>query len=164
MEEMKIDALYALRAPRPFSKPLDDSEKERAQAARPATAADITSHPRRTDIEGILRIGMRGLDLYPDGTFRPDEPMDRGSCAVVIEDILIRVSGDRSLATRFIGGTAPFIDLQADLPYYNAVMLATSRGIMEAKDKALRTFAPLSPLTGVEALLVIRKIRDELHY
>ena len=107
---------------------------------------------------------MRGLDLYPDGTFRPDEPMDRGSCAVVIEDILIRVSGDRSLATRFIGGTTPFIDLQTDLPYYNAVILATSRGIMEAKDKALRTFAPLSPLTGVEALLVIRKIRDELHY
>lgn len=163
-EEMKIDSLYTLRAPSPFSKPLDAAEKERTQAPRPATAADIAGHPRRTDIEGILRIGMRGLDLYPDGTFRPDEPMDRGSCAVVIEDILIRVSGDRSLATRFIGGTTPFIDLQTDLPYYNAVILATSRGIMEAKDKALRTFAPLSPLTGVEALLVIRKIRDELHY
>ena len=65
---------------------------------------------------------------------------------MMIEDILIRVSGDRSLATRFIGGASPFIDLQADLPYYNAVMLATSRGIMEAKDKALRTFAPLSPV------------------
>jgi tetratricopeptide (TPR) repeat protein len=164
MEEMKIDALYALRAPRPFSKPLDDSEKERTQAAWPATASDISSHPRRTDIEGIFRIGMRGLDLYPDGTFRPDEPMDRGSYAVVIEDILIRVSGDPSLATRYSGSRAPFIDLQANLPYYNAVMLATSLGIMEAKDKTLRTFAPLSPVTGVEALLVIRKIRDELHY
>ena len=164
MEEMKIDALYALRTPRNFSTSPKDLEKARTNAARPATATDIARHPRKTDIEGIIRIGTRGLDLYPDGTFRPDEPMDRASYAMVIEDILIRVSGDNSLATWFIGSPSSFIDLQADLPYYNAVMLATSRGIMEAKDMALGTFAPLSPVTGADALLVIRKIRDELRY
>lgn len=164
MEEMKIDDLYALRTPRTFPPPLKDLEKTRTIAARPATAADIDRHPRKTDIEGILRIGTRGLDLYPDGTFRPDEPLDRASYAMIIEDILIKVSGDQSLATRFIGSPSPFIDLQADLPYYNAVMVATSRGIMEAKDLASGRFAPLSPVTGVDALFVIRKIRDELRY
>ena len=164
MEEMKIDALYALRTPRTFSTPPKDLEKARTQAARPAMATDIARHPRKTDIEAILRIGMRGLDLYPDGTFRPDEPLDRASYAMIIEDILIRVSGDQSLATRFIGSPSPFIDLQADLPYYNAVMVATSRGIMEAKDLAPGRFVPLGPVTGVDALLVIRKIRDELRY
>ncbi len=164
MEEMKIDALYALRAPRTFPTPLKDLEKSRTIAATPSTAADIDRHPRKTDIEGILRIGMRGLDLYPDGTFRPDEPLDRASYAMMIEDILIKVSGDKSLATRFIGSPSPFIDLQANLPYFNAVMVVTSRGIMEAKDLAPGRFAPLSPVTGAEALLVIRKIRDELRY
>lgn len=164
MEEMKIDALYALRTPRNFSTPPKDLEKAQTKASRPATATDIARHPRKTDIEGIIRIGTRGLDLYPDGTFRPEEPLDRASYAMMIEDILIRFSGDNSLSTRFIGSPSPFIDLQADLPYYNAVMLATSRGIMEAKDMALGKFAPLSPVTGADALLVIRKIRDELRY
>ena len=164
MEEMKINVLYALRTPRAFSAPLDDSVKTGNKMKRSATATDISRHPRKTDIEGIIRIGTRGLDLYPDGTFRPDEQLDRASYAMIFEDILIRISGDHSLATRFIGSPSAFIDLQTDLPYYNAVMLATSRGIMDAKDKASGTFAPLSPVTGVEALLMIRKIRDELRY
>ncbi|MDP1989484.1 MAG: S-layer homology domain-containing protein, partial [Syntrophales bacterium] len=129
MEEMKIDALYALRTPKNFSIRPKDLDKERIKAARPAGATDIARHPRKTDIEVILRIGMRGLDLYPDGTFRPDEPLDRASYAMIIEDLLIRVSGDQSLATRFVGSPSPFVDLQADLPYYNAVMVASSRGI-----------------------------------
>jgi hypothetical protein len=83
---------------------------------------------------------------------------------MIIEDILIKVSGDQSLTTRFIGSSSPFVDLQADLPYYNAVMVATSRGIMEARDLASGRFAPLSQVTGVDALFVIRKIRDELRY
>ena len=164
MEEMKIEALYALRTPRISDTQLKDLEKTRTKAAMPATATDIARHPRKTDIEGVIRIGMRGLDLYLDGTFRPDEQLERASYAMMIEDILIKVSGDHSLATRFIGSPSPFIDLQADHPYFNAVMLATSRGIMEAKDTASATFAPLGPVTGVEALLVIRKIRDELRY
>ena len=100
------------------------------------------------DIEGIIRIGMRGLDVYPDGTFRPDEQVDRASYAMMIEDILIKVAGDNALATRFIGSPSPFPDLRADLPYFNAVMVVTSRGIMEVKDIATGEFAPLGPVGG----------------
>ena len=53
---------------------------------------------------------------------------------MVIEDILIKVTGDNALATRFIGNASPFPDLRSDLPYFNAVMVVTSRGIMEVKD------------------------------
>ena len=164
MEEMKIEALYALRTPRIFDKRLKDLGKRRTEAARPATATDIARHPRKTDIEEVIRIGIRGLDLYPDGTFRPDEQLDRASYAMIIEDILIKVLGDPSLATRFIGIPSPFIDLQADDPYFNAVMLATSRGIMEAKDTASGAFAPLGSVEGADALLMIRKMRGELRY
>ncbi|MBA4421751.1 MAG: hypothetical protein C0390_01470 [Syntrophus sp. (in: bacteria)] len=164
VEEMKIEALYALQTPRIFDKRLRDLEKMRTKTARPATATDIARHPRRTDIEGVIRIGIRGLDLYPDGTFRPDEPLDRASYAMMIEDILIKVSDDHSLAKRYIGSPSPFIDLQIDHPYFNAVMLATSRRIMEAKDTASGAFAPLGPVEGADALLMIRRMRDELRY
>lgn len=164
MEEMNIEALYALRTPRNTDTPLKDVDKTQTKTARPAIATDIARHPRRTAIEGIIRIGLRGLDLYPDGTFRPDEPLDRASYAMMIEDILVKVSGDRSLATRFVGTPSPFTDLQADHPCFNAVMLATSKGIMDTRDMTSNTFSPLGSVNGTDALLVIRKIRDELRY
>jgi hypothetical protein len=83
---------------------------------------------------------------------------------MMLEDILIKVSGDNALATKFIGSTSPFPDLRPDLPYFNAVMVVTSRGIMEAKDMTSGEFAPLNPVSGVDALLIIRKIKQELNF
>ncbi len=83
---------------------------------------------------------------------------------MMIEDILIKVAGDPALATRFIGAPSPFPDLRGDHPYFNSAMVVTSRGIMEVKDPATGSFAPLGPLSGVDALLVIRNIRKEFHW
>lgn len=162
LEEMKIEALYASRIPGTLDTAPENLGKKRKNDAKQAT--DITRHPRKLDIEKIIQIGVQGLDLYPDGTFRPDEQLDRASCAMAIEDILVKVSGNRSLAKRFIGAPSPFIDLQADHPYFNAVMLATSRGFMEPQDRASGMFAPLGPVKGADVLIVIRKLRDELRY
>jgi tetratricopeptide (TPR) repeat protein len=164
MEEMRIEALYTVRQSRSLIRQPNDFEKAQTKTAKPTTASDITHHPRKMDIERIIRIGMRGLDLYPDGTFRPDEMMNRASYAMMIEDILSKVSSDHALTKRFIGSPSPFTDLQEDLPYFNAVILVTSRGIMEARDTAAGRFAPLAPVTGVEALQAIRKVREELRY
>jgi len=164
LEELKIGALYARRTPNPFDTASKDPEKAGlAPAGRPG-AADIANHPLRADIEGMIRIGMRGLDVYPDGNFRPDEPVNRAAYAMMIEDILIRISGDNALATRFIGTPSPFPDLRSDLPYFNAVMVVTSRGIMEARDMMSGSFLPLEPVAGADALLVIRKMKEELRY
>jgi len=84
------------------------------------------------------------------------------SYAMMIESILIMLTGDGALATRFIGSRSPFYDLRADHPAFNAVMLATSRGIMEAGDAATGAFAPYQPVGGADALLAIRRIREEL--
>jgi hypothetical protein len=161
MEELNIDALSARRKLRTFSTAVNDRGAERAES-RSASATDITGHPLRTEIEGIIRIGIRGLDLYPDGTFRPDERIDRAGYAVIIEDILIKITGDSALATRFVGSRSPFPDVRTDHPYFNAVMVVTSRGIMEVGDAATGAFAPRQPVGGAEALLAIRKIREEL--
>jgi tetratricopeptide (TPR) repeat protein len=165
MEEMKIDVLYQKRTPKTFDTAFKDPEKAKAAAAKhPATASDIADHPLKADIEAILKIGVRGLENYPDGSFHPNDLVDRAAYAMMLEDILIRVTGDNALATKFIGSASPFPDLRSDLPYFNAVMVVTSRGIMEAKDFATGEFAPLSPVSGVDALLIIRKIKEELKF
>jgi tetratricopeptide (TPR) repeat protein len=164
MEELKLDVLYARRSPKTFDTGFKDPEQAQKPVTGRAAPSDIVDHPLRADIEALLRIGARGLEVYPDGRFRPDETVDRASYAMMVEDILIRVSGDQALATRFIGSTSPFPDLRADLPYFNAAMVVTSRGIMEAKNMMTGEFAPLQPVGGADALLVIRKIREELRY
>jgi tetratricopeptide (TPR) repeat protein len=164
MEELKIDVLYLRRTPKSFDTAFKDPEKAKGTIAGRTGAADIGNHPLRADIEGVIRIGMRGLEVYPDGRFRPDERVDRATYAMMIEDILIKISGDNALATRFIGSSSPFPDLRADLPYFNAVMVVTSRGLMEARDMVTGAFSPLEPVGGADALLAIRKMREELRY
>jgi tetratricopeptide (TPR) repeat protein len=165
MEELKIDVLYKKRTPKTFDTAFKDPQKAGADAAAlPPTATDIAAHPLKVDMEGIIRIGVRGLEIYPDGAFRPNEFVDRATYAMMVEDVLIKVTGDNKLATKFIGSASPFPDLRADLPYFNAVMVVRSRGIMEAKDLTTGEFAPLSPVPGVDALLIIRKMKEELKF
>jgi hypothetical protein len=163
MEELKIDVLYKKRTPKTFDTSFKNPEKTAAKTAK-ITANDIADHPLKVDIEGILEIGVRGLENYPDGNFHPGELVTRAAFAMMLEDILIKVTGDNSLATKFIGSISSFPDLKADLPYFNAIMVVTSRGIMEAKDMTSGEFAPLSPVAGVDALLIIRKIKEELKF
>ncbi len=163
MEELKIDVLYQKRTPKVYDTAFKDPEKAKTDA-KPLTATDIADHPLKADIEGILKIGVRGLENYPDGSFHPNDIVNRAAYAMMLEDILIKVTGDNALATKFIGGTSPFPDLRSDLPYFNSVMVVTSRGIMEARDIASGEFAPLNPVPGVDGLLIIRKFKEELKF
>jgi tetratricopeptide (TPR) repeat protein len=165
MEELKIDVLYKKKTPKTYDTSFKDPEKA-AQTAKPVklTAKDIADHPLKADIEGILEIGVRGLENDPNGNFVPGETISRAEYAMMIEDILMKISGDNSLATKFIGSKSPFPDLRDSLPYFNAVMVVTSRGIMEAQDISTGEFAPLKPVPGVDALLIIRKIKEQLKF
>ncbi len=163
MEELRIDALYKKKTPKTFDTSFKDPEKA-AQGSKPVviTAKDIADHPLKADIEGILAIGVRGLEVDPTGNFQPAEVLSRAEYAMMLEDVLIKVTGDNALATKFIDTKSPFPDLRSDLPYFNAVMVVTSRSIMEAYDMSTGEFAPTRPVPGVDALLIIRKIKEHL--
>ncbi len=66
MEELKIDVLYKKRtsgkSDTTFKYPEEAGE---AAAKARLTAVDIAVHPLKADIEGILNLGVRGLELYP---------------------------------------------------------------------------------------------------
>jgi hypothetical protein len=163
MEELKIDVLYKKRTPKTFDTSFRDPEKSKVKPEK-ITAKDIANNPLRADIEAILEIGVRGLEIYPDGNFHPADMVTRAAYAMMLEDILIKVSGDNAMSTKFIGSTSPFPDLRNDLPYFNAIMVVTSRGIMEAKDLTTAEFSPLGSVPGVDALLIIKKIKEELKF
>jgi S-layer homology domain/Tetratricopeptide repeat len=166
VQELLLEKLYEKRTPKRFDtsyeSPTKKFEADRIVKAEPAT--DIQNHVLRTDIETVMHLGVRGLEPTPDHKFLPNEKVTRAAYALMIEDILIKVSGDEKLATKFIGSKSPFPDLRNDLPYFNAVMVMTSRGIMEAKDLTTGEFAPMGTVSGADALLVIRKLKDELRF
>jgi hypothetical protein len=186
IEELKIKDLYNKQAPKVSDTSLKETEKVSAEvknaekvstevketekvpiAAPPPApvnllAKDIADHPLKTDIEGILEIGVRGLENDPKGNFNPGEILSRGEYAMMLEDVLIKLTGEKDLAARYVNSKSLFPDVPADMPYFNAIIAVTSRGIMEAKNTKTGEFLPLKPITGVDALLIIRKLKKEL--
>lgn len=166
VQELQLEKLYTKRTPRSldlsFPSPIKKFPAD--WIAKAEVATDIQNHVLRTDIETVMRLGVRGLEPFPDHKFFPDEKVTRAAYAMMIEDILIRVTGDEKLSTKFIGSKSPFPDLRNDSPYFNAVMVLTTRGVMEVKDLSTGEFGPLAPVSGAEALLIIRKLKDELRF
>jgi hypothetical protein len=81
---------------------------------------------------------------------------------MLIEDVLARVTGEQGLKTKFIGQRSAFPDVRGDLPYFNAVQTAVTRNLMEPKNRIQGTFGPSDPVSGADALLAIRAMKDEL--
>lgn len=158
IQELKIDEIFAQK--KVFDTSFKSPEKKfvTEQSVKTAPALDIQDHVLRTDIESVIALQIKGIEPYPDHTFKPDQKIARAEYAMMIEDILIKVSRDEKLATKFIGSPSPFPDLRSDLPYYNAVMVSTTRGIMETKDLATGEFDPLGSVSGADALLIIRRL------
>jgi hypothetical protein len=168
IQELLLEKLYQKRTPAQFDTsfkaPTDTRKFEADKIVKAEPATDIQAHVLRADIETTLRLGVRGLEPTPDHKFLPNEKVSRAAYAMMIEDILIKVTGNQKMATEFIGSKSPFPDLRNDLPYFNAVMVTTSRGIMEAKDMSTGEFGPRGAVSGADALLIIRKLKDELRF
>ncbi|NWF55137.1 MAG: hypothetical protein HXY45_10120 [Syntrophaceae bacterium] len=168
IQELLLEKLYQKRTPAQFDTsyqaPTDARRFQADKIVKAEPATDIQAHVLRADIETVIRLGVRGLEPTPDHKFLPNDKVSRAAYAMMIEDILIKVSGNQKLATEFIGSKSPFPDLRNDLPYFNAVMVTTSRGIMEAKDMSTGEFGPRGTVSGADALLIIRKLKDELRF
>jgi tetratricopeptide (TPR) repeat protein len=163
IEELKIDDLYRRKAKRTFDTSFKAPGEADAEKAGPVMPKDIEDHVLRADIEAAINMGIKGLQTFPDGNFMPDTKVTRAEYAMMIEDILITITGDTALATQFIGTPSPFPDLRSDLPYYNAVMVSTTRGILETVDLGTGEFQPTGLIAGADALLSIRALKGQLN-
>lgn len=158
IDEMKIDKLFAGRIP--AQSMIDKMKAE-------FTPADILNHHFKDEILTILKWKVRGLEPKYDETtkaylFKPTDVVNRGEMAFILEDVLIKLTGDEKMATAFFGHSkSPFPDVRPTSPFYNAVMNMTTRGIMEGELSG--EFRIDSPVDGAEAILAIRILKQRMN-
>ena len=157
IDEMKIEKLMAGRIPLP------------SQAARTAeyTPADMTGNPFKEEVLTLMKWNVRGMEPKYDETsraylFKPADPVTRGEMAFILEDILMKLTGDEKLATAYFGQErSPFPDVRPSSNLYNAVMNMTTRSIMESELSG--EFRIKDPVDGAEALLAIRMLKQKMN-
>jgi tetratricopeptide (TPR) repeat protein len=164
IEELGIDEIFKRRAPKQYDVDFKSPDKapSAGQYVRTPAATDIENHVLKADIDAVIAIGIKGLQPFPDHTYKPEKIITRAEYAMMVEDILIKITGDESLATQFIGTRSPFPDLRSDLPFFNAAMVCTTRNILETRNVATGEFDPMGAVSGAEALLSIRALKSQL--
>jgi tetratricopeptide (TPR) repeat protein len=125
-------------------------------------AVDISGHPLEDSIKEVILLGVKGLSPDPAHKFYPDQEFKRAEFAQLVQDLLIKITRDVSLSTRFIGEPSPFPDVNEDVWYYNATRTAVNRGLMAVNNKVTGEFDPLAPVSGADALLTIRTMKEIL--
>jgi hypothetical protein len=161
----ELDAANLIQKKRPknydtdFKAPTDSRTLEADKNVKMAEATDIANNWARNFINDCVDLQIRGLEPYPDHTWKPDLLITRGEYAFMLEDLLIAILRDESLATKNIGAAqSRFPDVNASAPYYNAICNMVDKNCMTANIES--EFKPLDPVSGTDALLVIRKLKE----
>ena len=165
IEEFQLENLYLRGAKvdasgKKFKSPV--KKFKTSQTLKMAEATDIEDHPLRADIELVLQLKVRGLEANPQHLFFPNRRITRAEYALMLEDILIKVTQDKGLSTKFLGDRSPWSDVRSDAYYYNAARTLTSRGILDVRNAVRGEFGPDDPVHGSDVLLSLRLLKDEL--
>lgn len=168
-QEMNLEKLFTKRG----SKTYDTSFKAPTETAgtrfSPETsvkmepATDINDHWLKPSIDLVLQLHVRGLEAGPNHTFEPDKLITKSEFALMLEDIMIKVTGDEKIATQHLGSASNMPDVRNDHYAFNAIMNATVRGYL-LSDKATGEFKPNDPVSGADALLSIREFKSQLKF
>lgn len=135
----------------------------------PGSAISTGESPTPRDVQGqwaepwimeALKLGVFEID--PAGNFSPDQTVMRVDYAMAVQRILVAVTRDASLETRYFGESpSRFSDVPNSHFAYNAMALCAERGIMRA-DLMTGRFEPAGEVNGADALLIIREIQSSL--
>jgi hypothetical protein len=165
ISELKIDVLVQKKRPKVyetgFAAPADSREMEVDKNVKMADVVDMDGHWAKNFVNDIVSLKIRGLEPGPDHKFYPDQLVNRAEYAMMVEDAIIAITGDQTIATKHVGDAeSRFPDVNPSHPAYNAICTAADRGIMDAEING--EFGMLQSVSGPEALLVIRKLKNFL--
>jgi hypothetical protein len=164
VEELKLLEVLQKKQPKAyntrFRPPEDPTAFAAAEKAAEPPATDLEGHWAKNYILDVIKAGA--IDVFPDHTFRPDEKITRANYAVFIQNILIVVTGDQNLGGKYFGSESRFPDINSTNFAYNAICLAVDRGIMKVADPLDGAFGPRNPVSGADALLIIRDFQNAL--
>lgn len=165
MEELKLMTLIEKKRPKVydtgFRAPDDPTKIDATKVTKMEDATDIKGHWAKNWIKDVIEAQIPGLDPYPDHTFKPDEFITRANYAQVMQSVMLMVTGDESLATKYIGENSRFPDVSGTHFAYNAMALMVDRGIMKA-NKISGAFRLNDNMSGADALLAIRDFQNAL--
>ena len=98
VSELQIDKLVEKKRPKNYDNsykaPTDEREMKVDSAVKMADVTDIGNHWAKNFISDIVDLKIRGLEPYPDHTFHPDQLVNRGEYAMVVEDAIIAILHD----------------------------------------------------------------------
>lgn len=163
VSELEVDKLLQKKAVKEyntdFKAPENPREVKAPAAVKAEPVTDIKGYWAENFIQDVMALQLRGLDAYPDHTFKPDQLITRSEYAFMLEDILIAILGDKSLATKYVGSSpSRFPDVNTSSPYYNAICNMVDKGIMKADMSG--EFGIDQGVSGAQALLVIRLLKE----
>lgn len=156
VDEIHLDKVMAGRIPAPAG-------EQKAEFV----PADVINHLFKAEIMTSLKWRVRGLEPIYDQIskaflFYPDKPVTRLELAFVLEDLMMKISGDEKLATKYIGqGTSPYPDVAPTAAWFNSVMTAVTRGLMEPELSG--AFRPHDVADGAELLLAVMRLRNVMN-
>jgi tetratricopeptide (TPR) repeat protein len=124
------------------------------------TPPDVLNHRMKEEILRVLRLNIRGLGVFPDGSFGAGLYMTRAGFATVMADLLVKGTGDFALTRKYVLAHSPFEDVRRDSPYFSDIMICYDwAGIMGGWG---RYFHPMETISGVDALLILREAEKNL--
>jgi len=165
ISEMKLDKLVTKKRPKKydtgFAAPADSRAMNVDSTVKMAEITDMNGHWAKNFVMDIVNLGIRGLEPYPDHTFHPEQLVNRGEYAIMVEDAIIAITGDETIATKYVGDAqSRFPDVNPSHPAYNAICTSADRGIMQAEING--EFGMDKSVSGPDALLVIRRLKNFL--
>ncbi len=158
VDELKIDQLFAGRI---------NAQAQTNKMKAEFTPADVLNYHFENEVLTVMKWKIRGLEPgYDEKTqaylFKPGNKVKRGEMALILEDVLVKLTGNEKLATAYFGQErSPFPDVKPTSAYYNAVMNMTTRNIMEGELSG--EFRVDDPVDGAEALLAIRVLEQKIN-
>ncbi|TIH18537.1 S-layer homology domain-containing protein [Marinifilum sp. JC120] len=153
VDELHLDRLFAGRIPVPGN----DKKAE-------FTPADVVGHMFEPEIMTVLKWHVRGLEpTYDEQTraylFHPKKPMTRKELAFVLEDVLIKLTGDEAMSTQHMGQKRSlYPDVEATDAWYNAIVTVVNRNLMETDLSG--AFRPDSNMDGADLILSLMRLRN----
>jgi len=156
-EELKISELFARMPQQNTGFQTPGQASAGSSAVNPV---DSKGHWAETWINEMTKYSV--LDVSPDRKFYPDEVISRAEYAMAVQRLLVVATKDPELEIRYFGESpSRFSDVPSSHYAYNAMALCAERGIMHA-DMITGNFNPSGPVTGADALLIIRGIQSSL--
>ena len=163
--ELRLDRLYVTSsrtAKSSFQVPASQRkfQTQVAPAQNMPDATDLRNHPMADTINMVIKLGIKGLEADASHKFHPSEKLTRAEFAMILQDVLVKITGDTSLATKFMDQNSPHPDVSTDRWYYNAVRTVVNRGMMEIKNQASGNFNPMGNVSGADALLAVSTLKN----